>query len=52
MNDTKYAATSGRYTTTSYSPFAISIVKSGCTTLNYSLTLGSTTSETRTVPGC
>jgi hypothetical protein len=52
MNDTKYAATSGNYTTTSYSPFAISIVKPGCTTLNYSLTLGSTTSETRTVPGC
>jgi Putative Ig domain len=52
VNDTKYAATSGSYTTTSYSPFAISIAKPGCTTLNYNLTLGSPTTETRTVPGC
>ncbi len=52
VNDTKYAATSGSYTTTSYSPFAISIAKPGCTTVNYNLTLGSPTTETRTVPGC
>jgi hypothetical protein len=52
VNDTKYAATSGSYTTTSYSPFAITITKPGCTTLNYNLTFGSPTTETRTVPGC
>jgi len=52
VNDTKYAAASGRYTTTSYSPFTLSIAKPGCTTLNYNLTFGSTTTETRTVPGC
>jgi hypothetical protein len=52
VNDAKYAATSGNYSTTSYSPFAISIAKPGCTTLNYNLTLGSPTTETRTVPGC
>ena len=52
VNDTKYAAAGGNYTTTSYSPFTISIAKPGCTTLNYSLTLGSTTAETRIVPGC
>ena len=52
VNDTKYAATSSSYTTTSYSPFAITITKPGCTTLNYNLTFGSPTTETRTVPGC
>jgi hypothetical protein len=55
VNDTKYAAASGRYTTTSYSPFTLSIAKPGCTTLNYNLTFGSTilpTLETKIIPGC
>src|SRR5215472_2168578 len=51
-NNTKYAAASGQYKTTSYSPLAMSVAKPGCTTLNYSLTLGSKTTETRTLPGC
>jgi len=52
VNDTKYAATSGHYTTTSYSPFTISIAKPGCAVLNYNQSFTSTTTETRTIPGC
>jgi hypothetical protein len=52
VNDTKYAAASGKYTTTSYSPFTISIAKAGCAVLNYNQSFTSTTTETRTIPGC
>jgi hypothetical protein len=52
LNDTKYGAASGHYTTTSSNPFTITIAKTGCTVLNYNQSLASTTTETRLIPGC
>ena len=52
VNDTKYAAAGGNYTTTSYNPFAFKISASGCSAVTYSETILSTTMETKTIPGC
>lgn len=52
VNDTKYSAASGSYTTPSFNPTAISISASGCTTLNYSDTITSTTTEIKKLSGC
>ena len=52
VNDTKYSAAGGSYTVTSFNPFAFQISATGCTALNYNLTITSTTSETRQLGGC
>ena len=52
LNDTKYAAAGGKYTTTSSNPFTFKVSASGCSALTYSESILSTISETKTVPGC
>jgi hypothetical protein len=52
VSDTKYGAAGGTYKLTGFNPLAFSISASGCTTLNYSQAISSTTTETRTIPGC
>ena len=52
LNDTRYGAATGQYTTTSFNPFAISVSGAGCGTLNYNRTILTTTSETVSAPGC
>ena len=52
VSDTKYGAAGGTYTVTSLSPFGFRISASGCTTLNYTEAISSTTTETKAIPGC
>jgi len=52
LNDTRYGAATGQYTTTSFNPFAISVSGGGCSASSYNRTILTTTSETVSVPGC
>jgi hypothetical protein len=52
VNDTTYAASGGKYTTTSFNPFTFKVSASGCSATTYSESVVSTTSETKTLPGC
>jgi hypothetical protein len=52
LNDTKYAAAGGSYTITNFNPFALQISATSCSTLNYNLSIASTTTETRQLGGC
>jgi hypothetical protein len=52
LNDTKYGAAGGRYTITGFNPIGFNVSGAGCSVLSYSETIGSTTTETKTIPGC
>lgn len=52
LNDTKYSAASGSYTTPSFNPMTFVISATGCTTLNYGETVIATTTETKNLAGC
>jgi hypothetical protein len=52
VSDTKYGASGGSYAVTNFNPVGFKISASGCTTLNYSKAILSTTAETQTIPGC
>jgi hypothetical protein len=52
LNDTKYQASGGVYTTPSSNPTSFQISATGCQTLNYSETVVATTTETKNLVGC
>jgi hypothetical protein len=52
VNDTKYGASSGRYSITNFNPISLKISANGCSALTYIETILPTTSETKIIPGC